>query len=256
MILPIFDRLPCRRAPVVNYLLIAVNVLVFVWERLQVLGGFPPRRLLLAWGLVPAHILRAPIDDAVTVVSSMFMHDPSGWYHLGGNMLYLWIFGDNVEDALGHPRYLCFYFLAGVCAAAAQVFSDPASGVPMVGASGAIAGVLAAYVSLYPRSPITLLNLFPPLWLFVGIFLEVPAWVVIFAFFFVNLLLGLSNAAGAANGVAISAHLGGFVAGLLLVRLLLPEPPWRDYNRWQGFRPVRRQDAWPKEPARRPWWSE
>jgi membrane associated rhomboid family serine protease len=240
----------------VNYLLIATNVLVFMWERMQILAGFSPRRLLLAWGLVPAHLLRAPADDAVTVVTSMFMHDPAGWYHIGGNMLFLWIFGDNVEDALGHRRYIAFYFLSGVCAAMAQVFSDPASRTPMVGASGAIAGVLAAYVSLFPRSPITVINPILPLWLFFGIFIELPAWVVIFEFFLVNLFLGLSAGAAATSGVAFNAHLGGFVAGLLLVRVLLPEPPWRDHDRWQGFRPSRRRDAWAgPDPRNRPWGS-
>jgi len=252
--IPIFDRLPRRRAPIVNYTLIAVNVLVFLWERMQILSGFPARRLLLAWGLVPAHILRAPIDDAVTVVSSMFMHDPSGWGHLGNNMLFLWIFGDNVEDALGHPRYIVFYFLMGVCAAAAQVFSAPTSTLPMVGASGAIAGVLAAYVSLYPRAPVTVINPVLPLWLFFGIFLELPAWVVIFEFFIINLLLSLSAAGGSANGVAVNAHLGGFIAGLLLVRLMLPEPPRRDHDRWQGFRPARRRDPSDDPTSQRPPW--
>ena len=254
--IPVFDRLPRRRFPVVNYLLIAINVLVFAWERMQVLGGFSPRRLLLLWGLVPAHLLRAPTDDAVTVVTSMFMHDPSGWYHIGGNMLYLWIFGDNVEDSLGPRRYVLFYLLSGVCAAFAQVLTDPTSSIPMVGASGAIAGVLAAYVSLFPRSPITVINPVLPLWLFFGIFVELPAWVVISWFFVVNLMLGLTSVTGGASSVAFNAHIGGFVAGLILVRILLPDARPHDHERWQGFRPQRRREAWADAPARRrSWWT-
>src|SRR6185369_124014 len=158
-----------------------------------------------------------------------------GWLHIGGNMLFLWIFGDNVEDAMGHLRYIAFYLLSGVAAAAAQVFIDPSSGVPMVGASGAIAGVLAAYVSLYPRSPITVLNPIPILWLFFGLFLEVPAWLVIAVFFVVNLVNGLATGPAVQGGVAFFAHLGGFIAGLFLVRLFVRQR--RDYDRWSGWRP-------------------
>src|SRR5271156_4672719 len=141
--LPIRDRLPRRRPPVVNYALILLNVLAFIWERADLLGGDP--RVLEHWGLVPAYLLADPIGRAPTVLTSMFMHDPTGWAHIGGNMLFLWIFGDNVEDVLGRGRYLLFYVLSGLAAAAAQILIDPGSQVPMVGASGAIAGVLAAY---------------------------------------------------------------------------------------------------------------
>src|SRR6185295_5115539 len=177
--LPIRDRLRTRTVPYINYLILAANILVFIWERLWIAQGIAPEQLLAAYGLVPRFVAHAPL----TVVSSMFLHDPSGWAHIGGNMLYLWIFGDNVEDAMGHARYAAFYLLSGVAAAAAQILIDPSSHVPMVGASGAIAGVLAAYGSLYPRSPITVLNPIPLLWLFFGIFIELPAWVVILEFF-------------------------------------------------------------------------
>ena len=257
--LPIRDRLPTRRAPIVNYLLIALNVLAFMGERAVIAVGVPPQRLLLAWGLVPAHLVASPVDAGVTVLSSMFMHDPSGWLHIGGNMLFLWIFGDNVEDALGHARYLGFYLLAGLAAAAAQVLVDPSATMPMVGASGAIAGVLAAYGSLYPRAPITVLNPVPLLWLFFGLFFELPAWVVILEFFLVNLWNGLGAATSASSGgVAFFAHLGGFVAGLFLVRLLLPSQPRRDHDRWVGFRSQPRRPAAPDHGNRtelphRPW---
>jgi membrane associated rhomboid family serine protease len=256
--LPIRDRLPTRRAPVVNYLLIALNVLVFMWERALIAGRVPARSLLLTWGLVPAELVAHPLDGAVTVLSSMFMHDPSGWFHIGGNMLFLWIFGDNVEDALGRGRYLAFYLLSGLAAAGAQILIDPSSTMPMVGASGAIAGVLAAYGSLYPRAPVTVLNPVLPLWFFFGIFLELPAWVVILEFFLVNLWNGLGAATSASSGgVAFFAHLGGFVAGLFLVRGLLPAQPRRDHDRWQGFRPPPRSPppgyGYRTEPPHRPW---
>lgn len=250
--LPLRDRLPTRRAPIVNYLLIAVNVLVFVWEQTAISLGYPARALLFDWGLVPADFGTQPLAAAGSVFTSMFMHDPSGFWHIGGNLLFLWIFGDNVEDALGRGRYLALYLLGGVAAAGAQVLVDPSSHVPMVGASGAIAGVLAAYGSLYPRSPITVLNPIPILWIFFGLFLELPAWLIIAEFFLVNLLSGLGVTA-ASGGVAFFAHLGGFVAGLFLVRLLLPDRPPREHDRWDGFRPSRRARPSRDPSAHRSW---
>jgi membrane associated rhomboid family serine protease len=248
--IPVRDQLPTRRAPVVTYAILALNLLIFFWERLTIAAGVAPERLLGAWGLVPAAVIRAPLENGVTVFTSMFMHDPAGYLHLGGNMLFLWIFGDNVEDALGRGRYLAFYLLSGVAAAAAQIFVDPGSHVPMVGASGAIAGVLAAYGSLYPRSPITVVNPVLPLWFIFGLFIQLPAWVIILEFFAVNLWSGLGGVGlGAQGGVAFFAHLGGFVAGLFLVRLFASGPPRRDYHRWDGWRsaPPRR----PLPPSRR-----
>ena len=234
--LPLRDRLPTRSIPVVNYLIIALNVLVFIGERMLIGLGAHPQRVVAEWGLVPARFLHAQADEAVTVLSSMFMHDPSGFFHIGGNMLFLWIFGDNVEDALGSLRYAAFYLLAGVCAAAAQIFIDPGSTVPMVGASGAIAGVLAAYGSLYPRSPITILNPLLPLWFVFGVFLELPAWIVILEFFVVNLMSGLSSLGARGGGVAFFAHLGGFVAGLALVRIFMIGKTAQAHERWKGWR--------------------
>lgn len=247
--IPIRDRLPKRRVPVVNYLLLTANILIFVLERSALRAGYSPQELLHAYGLVPIDLVTAPAQSAVNVFTSMFMHDPTGWLHLGGNMLFLWVFGDNVEDAMGHARYLAFYLLAGIAAAAAQIAIAPFSAVPMVGASGAIAGVLAAYASLYPHSPVTVLNPILPLWLFFGIFLELPAWLVILEFFVINLFHGLSSVAratGSSGGVAFFAHLGGFVAGLFLVRAFLRRPP-RNHDRWSSFRS-------PERPVgRRPW---
>jgi len=161
-------------------------------------------------------------------------------------MLFLWIFGDNVEDALGSLRYLLFYLLSGICAAAAQILIDPSSAIPMVGASGAISGVLAAYGSLYPRSGVTVLNPIPLLWIFFGVFLEFPAWVVILEYFVVNLFNGLGSLGGQTGGVAFFAHLGGFVAVLLLVRVFFRGRTVVEHPRWQQWRPPRRPRPPPK----------
>lgn len=245
--LPIRDRLPTRRTPFVNYALIAANVLAFIWMRMQIAAGYPPQRLLIDFGLVPAQLVHAPLDAAWTVMTSMFMHDPSGWAHLGGNMLFLWIFGDNVEDALGSARYAAFYVLAGLAAAAAQVLINPFSPIPMVGASGAISGVLAAYGSLYPRSPIMVLNPILPLWFVFGLFLELPAWVIILEYFVVNLLNGLGSIGLRSGGVAFFAHLGGFVAGLILVRLFMIGRSQREHERWTTWRAPQRRRRRPHE---------
>ncbi len=176
--LPIRDRLPTRVFPFVNYVLIAVNIAVFVQETAAAMsrghpGGLEPGM----WALVPARFFHDPVFGFETVFTSMFLH--ASWSHVLGNMLFLWIFGDNVEDAMGHVRYLVYYLLGGVCAAAAQTLMDPTSMIPMVGASGAISAVLAAYAFLYPRSPITVLNPIFILWFFFGLFLQLPAWLVI-----------------------------------------------------------------------------
>lgn len=244
--LPLRDHLPARRRPIVTWALITANVVAFLWELALIAAGGP--ELFHAWALVPGRFVADPIGDAVTVFSSMFMHAPDNWWHLGGNMLFLWIFGDNVEDALGRKRYLGFYVLSGIAAAAGQILVDPASPIPMVGASGAIAGVLAAYGSLYPWSPVTVLNPIVPLWLFGLVTFTLPAWLVILEFFVVNLLSGLGSLGGAGGGVAFFAHLGGFLAGLVLVRLFFSPPP-RPAPRWGG---ARRRRIDPRV-ARDPW---
>ena len=240
--LPLRDRLPARRPPYVNWLIIVVNIGVFIWTQALISVAGPrgqvarAHEMLMEHGLVPARLLAEPIAALPTLFSSMFMHDPSGWAHLGGNMLYLWIFGDNVEDAMGSRRYALFYVLCGLAAAMAQVVVGPGSVVPMVGASGAISGVLAAYGSLYPRSPITVLNPIPLLWLFFGIFFELPAWVIILEYFVVNLFSGLGSLGATGGGVAFFAHLGGFVAGALLVRVFIRDKTPREHDRWTQLR--------------------
>lgn len=208
--IPIGDEIPSRRFPVVTWGLLAVNVFVFF---LELMMGPYLERFFMTWGLVPyyfTHPDRYPWAP-LTLFTSMFLH--GGWSHLIGNMLYLWIFGDNVEDALGHLGYLLFYLAAGTVAGLAQVFVAPASRVPCVGASGAIAGVLAVYLVLYPASPIRVLV---PGFYFMRI-ARVPALLVL-GFWFVlqlfNGFLSLGVATAITGGVAWFAHIGGFLAGL------------------------------------------
>jgi membrane associated rhomboid family serine protease len=241
--LPIRDYIPTRRVPFVNYLLIAANVIVFFGERLLLADGVDPRDLLEQYALVPSAALSDPVHGLATAFTAMFMHDPNGWAHIGGNMLFLWIFGDNVEDAIGHARYLLFYLACGLFAAAAQILIDPGSTIPMLGASGAIAGVLAAYLRLYPKSPILILNPVLLLWIVFGPFFTLPAWIVIVLFFVFNLVNGFATIGTAHGGVAFFAHIGGFVAGLLLITAVLRSRLKRDYDRWQGWRAPRRPDA-------------
>jgi membrane associated rhomboid family serine protease len=155
-------------------------------------------------------------------------------------MLYLWIFGDNVEDAMGHGRYLAFYLVGGLGAAAAQTLAGPVSVVPMVGASGAISAVLAGYALLYPRSPITVLNPVFLLWFFFGLFLTFPAWLVIGFYFLLNLWNALQTQGQ--GGVAFMAHVGGFVVGALLCRaFLVGRTRMDDYARWERWASRRRR---------------
>ena len=206
--LPLRDNVPSATRPTVTWAIIAVNLLVFLWEL-----SAPD---VLAFALVPARFSADPAANAVTILTSMFLH--GGWAHVLGNMLYLWIFGDNVEDRLGHGRYLLLYLAGGVAAAMAQVATSPDSAVPMVGASGAIAAVLGAYIVLYPRASVYT-------WIFFAI-VPIPAVVWLGLWFVMQLFSGVASlGAAATGGVAFFAHVGGFVAGLALVKLLDRGPP-------------------------------
>lgn len=227
--IPISDQNPTRTTPYVTYVLIALNVLAFLLER-QLIGQHGESYVISGYGLVPTRISADPSGEAFTVFTSMFMHGGLG--HLAGNLLFLWIFGDNVEDAVGHLRYVGFYLSCGVCAALAQVLTNIDSPAPMVGASGAIAGVLGAYLVLYPRAPITV---------FVGFFLiSLPAWVVV-GFWFLLQLSGGWAALGldTSSGVAFFAHIGGFLAGVLGVRPAMIGRRRLQASRFTGFRAVR-----------------
>lgn len=250
---PIKDQNPTRTFPFVNYLLIAANIAGYVWQSLLIQQS-GEAAIVTGYGLVATRLLTDPIGESFTVLTSMFMH--GGLAHLGGNLLYLYIFGDNVEDSLGHGRYVGFYLLSGIAAAAAQLLTGIDSPIAMVGASGAISGVLGAYIVLYPRAPILVLNSIPILWLFWGLFLSFPAWLVIGFWFLGNLLSGVSSLGmGDVGGVAFFAHIGGFIAGLLLVRPMLANRSQRESFQWAGWRPPERShkplsqsryDAWRK----------
>jgi membrane associated rhomboid family serine protease len=209
---PLRDILPTRRPPYLTWALIAANILCFLYESSVIDAGYV--HFVSDWGFVPARFLADPGADAVTLVTTMFLH--GGWLHLLGNMWFLWIFGDNIEDRLGRLPFLAFYFGCGVVATAAQLLIDPGSTVPMIGASGAIAGVLGGYVMLYPSARV--LSTIPP---FFFLRFELPAWVVIGEWFLLQLSQGLSSlAAPGQGGVAFFAHIGGFLAGVLVVRRL------------------------------------
>jgi membrane associated rhomboid family serine protease len=200
---PIGDDDTGRRSfPVVTYGLIALNVLFFFVE---LSGGDP---FIQQWSVVPRRLIANPAGDFPTIFTSMFMH--GGWVHLLGNMLYLWIFGDNVEDSFGHAKFLIFYLLCGIAATFAQVFFTASSNVPNLGASGAIAGVLAAYLVMFPRGQVRVM-------MGRGI-IPMPALVVIGFWIVLQLVSGIGSISQTADtgGVAYLAHIGGFVAGLLL----------------------------------------
>ncbi|HWP94711.1 MAG TPA: rhomboid family intramembrane serine protease [Gammaproteobacteria bacterium] len=204
--------------PVVTWTIMVACALVFFWQ--LALGPHEGQLAVYSFGVIPAVLLegvRLPPELAVvppvaTVFTSMFLH--GGWMHLLGNLLYLWIFGDNVEESMGHVRFVIFYLLCGVVAALAQAVPDPSSEVPMIGASGAISGVLGAYLLLHPRARITV---FIPLGLLSQI-VHLPAIVVLGLWFLLQLVSNALQPTGAA-GVAFGAHIGGFVAGMLLVPL-------------------------------------
>lgn len=230
--IPLRDKNPTRTIPVLTYLLIALNVVVFLYQLgLGEAGGaaFTERFGVLPYALT---VLQHP-GSAVTPLTSMFMH--GGWLHLIFNMWSLHIFGDNIEDALGRGRYLLFYVLCGVAAAAAQVLIDPGSTVPMIGASGAISGVLGGYLRLFPRARVDTLI---PIFIFM-IVRELPATVFIVLWFLIQLVGGVESLASLGDqtgGVAFFAHIGGFLAGLFLIGVLGPSR-----NRTGGFRsPARR----------------
>ena len=222
--IPIRDENPLRGTPYVTLGIIALNVLVYLYQLV-----LPAQREMIftyQYGVVPALLtgsvpvpeLLARLPQPLTLVTSIFLH--GGFFHLAGNMLYLWIFGNNIEDRLGPVRFVAFYLLGGVLASMAHVLVDPASQLPMIGASGAIAAVLGAYFLLYPRANVVVL-----IWFFFFIQLvRVPA-VIVLGVWFLFQVLGSGG-----PGVAWMAHIGGFVVGLVLIRFFLP-PPGRPRRR-------------------------
>lgn len=214
--IPLHDDNPTRIRPVVTITLIVLNVAVFLWE--LSLGPEGLQRAAYALGVVPAVLFdQARLDPALAVVpaeltllTSMFLH--GGWMHLIGNMLYLWIFGNNIEDAMGHGRFILFYLLSGLAAALAQAWMFPEARIPMIGASGAVSGVLGAYLLLYPHARV-LVGI--PL----GFYLHtvyLPAMLVL-GFWFLLQVFNSAAATGGEGGVAWYAHIGGFIAGMVLI---------------------------------------
>ncbi len=236
--IPLSDELPTIRTPWVTYLLLAV--ILAVWVFVQG-GGLPQNELRLVasvcnWGMVPGeltHLARVgtaiPLGDGIacvvdrepinvlTPLTMMFLH--GGWMHVLGNCLFLWVFGNNIEESMGHFRFLVFYLVCGLAASAAHILVAASSPVPTVGASGAISGVMGAYLILYPRVRIRMLFIFV---IFFRVF-RIPAWAVLLWWFALQLLSGLPELMrvrpDVSSGVAVWAHVGGFVAGILLVKV-------------------------------------
>ena len=212
--IPLRDTIPSARVPVLNYAIIATNVVVFLYESSL---GRHVEAFILAYGLVPRDF------TFPSLVTSMFLH--GSWLHLLGNMLYLYIFGDNVEDRLGHGRYALFYLLCGMAAGTAQAVTNPDSGVPMVGASGAIAGVSGAYFLFFPSARVVTLV---PIFLFLQV-IEIPAVFFLLIWFVWQVLSGVATIGGRSGGVAFWAHVGGFIAGMVFGPVMRmrasPAPP-------------------------------
>ena len=207
---PFSDDNPTQNKPYITYFIIGICCIIFLWQ-----FTLPPQLFESAvynFGVVPASLLGSKegyLPATMTIFTSMFMH--GGWMHLIGNMVFLWIFGDNVEDSMGRVKFIVFYLLAGIVAAYTQALIDPSSGIPMIGASGAIAGVLGAYLLLHPKANVNVL-----LWIFIFItVVRVPATIVL-GFWIISQFfnLGLSGGEG---GIAYFAHIGGFITGIVLI---------------------------------------
>jgi membrane associated rhomboid family serine protease len=226
--IPIRDDIRTRETPVVNYLLIAVNVLVFLW--MFSMSDTALEAFFYQHAMIPANYMDGQItfEDVMDIFTSMFMH--AGLAHIGGNMLYLWIFGDNVEDRVGHGRYLIFYLVGGVVADLTHFLIDPSSAIPTVGASGAISAVLGAYLVFFPWSQIAT---FIPIFRVLYKLTMVPAAVVLGFWFLFQLLDGVAALGGAdVGGVAVWAHIGGFVAGMMMAKLLPTESRRQEAYAW------------------------
>jgi membrane associated rhomboid family serine protease len=228
--IPLKDDVPSQTIPVVTLAVIGLNVAVFFYQLSLQMGMDPGAQraaqdFVIEFGVVPCRltgrcrILEDFPHPVLTIFTSMFLH--GGLLHLGGNMLYLWIFGNNVEDSLGHGRFAAFYLASGLAAAGAQTIINPGSTIPMVGASGAVSGVLGAYFLLFPYSTVLTLVTFGFFWRFI----HLPAMIVLGLWIVLQFLSGylsLSVASGVEGGVAFFAHIGGFIAGMVLLFVLRP----------------------------------
>jgi len=221
---PYKDDNPTATVPFVTIGLIGLNILVFL---LQFLSDVDGKRIVYAYGAIPHNIVSfestQPIHPILTIFTSMFMH--GGAFHIFGNMLYLWIFGNNIEDRLGHFRFIIFYLFCGIVAALSHTMTAAGSGVPMIGASGAVSGVLGAYLLLFPMARIHTI-------IFLGFFVQsvqIPALIVIGFWAIIQVVNGLiTQGMGSQGGIAWFAHAGGFLAGLITIKLWQP----RRFNAW------------------------
>jgi len=212
--IPLKDDVPTRSLPIITISIVLVNIFIFVWSRTLSVGS--EMELVHRYALVPKELLTSLASrpdllpyNVLTIFTSMFLH--GGILHIAGNLLYLWIFGNNVEDALGHFRFIVFYLLSGLIAALVQTSIDPGSSVPMIGASGAVSGILGAYLLLYPKARVKTL-------IFIFIFVttaEIPAMLLLTIWFLMQILFSRGQ------GVAWFAHIGGFIFGLIFIKLFL-----------------------------------
>jgi len=217
--IPLRDEIPTHRVPIVNYALIAVNVLVYLFQSML---GAEEQALVYEFALIPIRFTSGiSLGDITDIFTSMFMH--AGLAHIGGNMLYLWIFGDNVEDRMGRGRYIFFYLIGGAVASLTHIITNPGSQIPTVGASGAIGAVLGAYLVLFPQSKVLTLV---PLGFFIRLTM-MPAALVLGLWFVLQFFSGVISLGGPdVGGVAFWAHIGGFVTGVVLAKLFAkPEEP-------------------------------
>jgi membrane associated rhomboid family serine protease len=233
--IPLRDETPRFSVPYVTYFIIALNTMIFLYEWLLGMQSHGALNALVSeFGVVPRHITLALSGSPhfnltsalLPILTSMFLH--ASWLHIIGNMWVLWIFGDNIEDYLGHFSYLVFYLVSGVAAAVAHILLNASSNAPTVGASGAIAGVMGAYFVLYPRARVMVW--FPPIFFF-----HLPAWLVLGYWFLVQFLSGAATSIAEPSqmgGIAFWAHVGGFVSGILLIKLMPERPQRYRYAAW------------------------
>jgi len=223
-LIPFKDDNPTSTFPFVTIGIIAINILVYIWEIMSPAGE---KYIVYSYGAIPSNLISfdtmQPVHPVLTIFSAMFLH--GGILHIAGNMLYLWIFGNNIEDMLGHFKFFIFYLISGIAAAYSHAIMAPSSSVPMIGASGAVAGVLGAYLLLFPRAKVHTL-------IFLVFFVEVvkiPALIVIGFWAIIQVVNGLlTQGVAAKGGVAWFAHIGGFLAGLLTIKLWLPKRRFRE----------------------------
>lgn len=219
--IPLRDSVRPKKAPYINWILIAINLYVFIREIM-----LPPRELNEVFynlGVIPSNVLHlffsgSALDPVmITFITAMFLH--GGWLHVLSNMLFLWVFGDNVEDRLGHLRFLLFYLGVGIIGSISHILANPTSEVPIIGASGAIAGILGAYLVTFPRARV--LALVPIIFFFTLV--EIPAVIFLALWFVLQIFNGTASLGGAANPVAWWAHIGGFLAGAILIKVVAPK---------------------------------